>query len=160
MRRIAALLLVLFALACLPASSWAQSGRSRNARTSSGSGTNSDIRDSSDTTANDVPSETDGSEVNPQGETLEGDVLRVNTTLVTVPVSVKDRDGKYIPDLRREDFRIFEEGVEQRVAYFATVDQPFTVALVMDTSRSTNFKLEDIQDAAIAFINQLKLLRR
>jgi Ca-activated chloride channel homolog len=156
MRQIAVLLLVLLALACLPASSWAQSGRSRNAQTSSSGGDmNSDIRDSSGTTANDVSSEADA-EVNPQGETLEGDVLRVNTTLVTVPVSVKDRDGKYIPDLRREDFRIFEEGVEQRIAYFATVDQPFTVALVMDTSRSTNFKLEDIQDAAIAFINQLK----
>jgi VWFA-related protein len=67
-----------------------------------------------------------------------------------------DRSGKYIPSLGREDFHIFEDGVEQRIAYFATVDQPFTVALLMDTSRSTNFKLEDIQDAAIAFVKQLK----
>jgi Ca-activated chloride channel family protein len=155
MRQIAALLLVLFALTCLPSHSLAQSGRSRNSQTSSGGGMNSESRDSSDATANEASSAGD-TEVNPQGETLEGDVLRVNTTLVTVPVSVKDRDGKYIPDLRREDFRIFEEGIEQRIAYFATVDQPFTVALVMDTSRSTNFKLEDIQDAAIAFVNQLK----
>lgn len=91
-----------------------------------------------------------------QGEIVEGDVLRVNTALVTVPVSVMDRNGKYIPDLSREDFKIFDEGVEQRVAYFATVDQPFTVALVIDTSGSTDFRLEDIQDAAIAFVNQLK----
>jgi VWFA-related protein len=95
-------------------------------------------------------------QVNAQGETIEGDVLRVATTLVTVPVSVMDRNGKYIPDLSREDFHIFEEGVEQRVAYFATVDQPFTVALVIDTSGSTDFRLEDIQQAAIAFVNQLK----
>jgi VWFA-related protein len=89
------------------------------------------------------------------GETIEGDVVRVDTSLVTVPVSVMDRSGKFIPYLRRQDFRIFDNGVEQKIAYFATVDQPFTVALVLDTSRSTNFKLEEIQDAAISFVNQL-----
>jgi VWFA-related protein len=89
-------------------------------------------------------------------ETIEGDVLRVNTSLVTVPVSVMDRYGKYIPDLKRQDFRIFDQGVEQKIAYFATIDQPFTVALVMDTSNSTHFKLEDIQNAAIVFVNQLQ----
>jgi hypothetical protein len=40
----------------------------------------------------------------------EGDILRVSTTLVTVPVSVLDRGGKYVPNLRKEDFRIYEEG--------------------------------------------------
>ena len=91
-----------------------------------------------------------------QGETVEGDVVRVNTALVTVPVSVMDRSGKYVPDLGREDFHIFEEGVEQRITYFATVDQPFTVALVIDTSGSTDYSLDDIQKAAISFVNQLK----
>ena len=36
-----------------------------------------------------------------------GDVVRVNTTLVTLPVSVSDRDGRYIPNLRKEDFRLW-----------------------------------------------------
>lgn len=91
-----------------------------------------------------------------QGETVEGDVVRVNTALVTVPVTVMDRSGKYIPDLAREDFHIFEEGVEQRITYFATVDQPFTVALVIDTSGSTDYNINDMQKAAIDFVNQLK----
>ena len=52
-------------------------------------------------------------------EVSEGDIVRVNTTLVSIPVSVMDRDGKYIPNLRKEDFRIWEDGVEQQVAYFA-----------------------------------------
>jgi VWFA-related protein len=86
----------------------------------------------------------------------EGDVVRVNTTLVTVPVSVLDRDGKYIPNLRQNDFRIFEEGVEQDVAYFAAVEKPFTVALVLDMSGSTRNHIEEIQDAAISFVNQLR----
>ena len=86
----------------------------------------------------------------------EGDVVRVSTTLVTIPVSVLDRNGKYIPNLRKQDFRIYEDGVEHEVAYFASVEKPFTVALVIDTSGSTRFRLDEIQDAAMAFVNQLR----
>ena len=89
-------------------------------------------------------------------EVGEGDVLRVDTTLVSIPVSVMDRDGKFIPNLRKEDFQIWEDGVEQQVAYFASTEKPFTVALVIDTSGSTKNKLEEIQDAAIAFVEQLR----
>jgi hypothetical protein len=67
-----------------------------------------------------------------------------------------DRDGKYIPDLAKENFRIWENDVEQKVAYFASTEKPFTVALVIDTSASTRYKIEEIQDAAIAFVNQLR----
>ena len=89
-------------------------------------------------------------------EVESGDVIKVNTTLVTLPVSVTDRDGKYIPNLRKEDFRLWEDGVEQNVAFFSSVDKPFSVVLMIDTSGSTRFRLEDIQDAAIAFVNQLR----
>ncbi|HKG14096.1 MAG TPA: VWA domain-containing protein, partial [Pyrinomonadaceae bacterium] len=89
-------------------------------------------------------------------EVGEDEVVRVNTSLVTIPVSVLDRDGRFISGLRKEDFRIFEDGGEQQVSYFATTEEPFTVALVIDTSGSTRFKLEDIQDAAIAFLDQLR----
>jgi VWFA-related protein len=85
-----------------------------------------------------------------------GDVIRVNTTLVTLPVSVTDRDGRYIPNLRKEDFRLWEDGVEQPVAFFSSVDKPFSVVLMLDTSGSTRFRLEEIQDAAITFVNQLR----
>ena len=85
-----------------------------------------------------------------------GDVVRVNTTLVTLPVSVMDRDGRYIPNLRKEDFRLWEEGVEQNVAFFSSVDKPFSVVLMIDTSGSTRFRLDEIQEAAITFVNQLR----
>jgi Ca-activated chloride channel family protein len=85
-----------------------------------------------------------------------GDVIRVNTTLVTLPVSVTDRDGRYIPNLRKEDFRLWEDGVEQPVAFFSSVDKAFSVVLMLDTSGSTRFRLDEIQDAAIAFVNQLR----
>jgi Ca-activated chloride channel family protein len=89
-------------------------------------------------------------------EVGEGDVVRVSTSLVSVPVSVMDRAGKYVPNLQQRDFRIFEDGVEQQVAYFASVEKPFTVALVIDTSGSTRFKMEEIQDAALVFVDQLR----
>lgn len=89
-------------------------------------------------------------------EVEAGDVIKVDTTLVTLPVSVLDRDGRYVPNLRKEDFRLWEDGVEQQVAFFASVDKPFSVVLMLDTSGSTRFRLEDIQDAAIAFTNQLR----
>ena len=85
-----------------------------------------------------------------------GDIIKVNTTLVTIPVSVMDRDGRYIPNLLKDDFRIWEDGVEQDVAFFASVDKPFSVVLMLDTSPSTQFRMEEIQDAAITFVNQLR----
>lgn len=93
---------------------------------------------------------------NGNDEVEAGDVIRVDTTLVTLPVSVMDRDGKYIPNLRKEDFRLWEDGTEQTVAFFSAVDKPFSVVLMLDTSGSTRFRIEEIQDAAIAFVNQLR----
>ena len=89
-------------------------------------------------------------------EVGEGDVVKVDTTLVSIPVSVMDRDGKFIPNLTQSDFHVWEDGVEQRVAYFASTEKPFTVALLIDTSGSTRFRLEEIQDAAITFVEQLR----
>lgn len=94
--------------------------------------------------------------ISPEGETVEGDVIRFDTALVTVPVTVLDRNGRYVPQLRRENFRIQENGVEQKIAYFATTDSPFSVVLLIDTSGSTRFRLEDIQRSAINFVNKLK----
>jgi Ca-activated chloride channel homolog len=85
-----------------------------------------------------------------------GDVVRVDTTLVTIPVSVMDRAGRYVPNLNKQDFRIWEDNVEQEVAFFSSADKPFSVVLMIDTSGSTRFRLEDIQDAAINFVNQLR----
>jgi hypothetical protein len=89
-------------------------------------------------------------------EVGEGDVVRIDTTLVTVPVSVLDRQGRFIPNLRREDFSVLENGVEQSIAYFEPAEKPFTVALLLDTSASTHFHLWEIKEAAIAFAKQLR----
>ena len=89
-------------------------------------------------------------------EIADDEVIKVETKLVTIPVSVFDRNGLYIPNLRQSDFKIFEDNKEQEIAYFGTSDKPFTVILLIDTSPSTSYKIEEIQNAAIAFTNQLK----
>lgn len=86
----------------------------------------------------------------------EDEIVTVETNLITIPVSVFDRNGLYIPNLRQNDFKIFEDGKEQEIAYFGTSDKPFTVILLIDTSPSTQYKIEEIQQAAIAFVDQLK----
>lgn len=86
----------------------------------------------------------------------EDEVLRINTRLVSVPVSVMDRDGRYIFDLHQEDFSIYENGVEQQIAHFSSVEQPFSVVLLIDTSSSTESYLSEIKEAANIFINQLR----
>ena len=97
-----------------------------------------------------APKQQPGEEIDPE------DVLRVNTTLVTSPALIIGRDRKFVPNLRREDFRLFENGVEQKLAYFAPVDNPFTVALVIDTSKSMLFDLHDLQNAARAFVDKMR----
>jgi len=89
-------------------------------------------------------------------EVAEEDVVRVTTNLVTSAALVIGRDRKYVATLRRQDFHVFEDGVEQELAYFAAVDRPFTVALLIDNSHSTIFEIRNIQDAAIALVNQMR----
>jgi Ca-activated chloride channel family protein len=89
-------------------------------------------------------------------EVEENDVVRVSTSLITVPAEVLDRTGRYIGNLQKEDFRIYENGVEQELAYFASVEQPFTVALLLDVSGSTQSQLQAIRSAANVFIRRLR----
>lgn len=86
----------------------------------------------------------------------EPNVIRVETDLVIVPFRVTDKKGRTIADIEKKEVKIFENGEEREIAYFSDIDQPFTVALVMDMSYSTVFKLTEIQDAAKKFVAQLR----
>src|SRR3989454_5495523 len=89
-------------------------------------------------------------------EVAEGSAVRVSPSLVTVPAIVMDRNGRYFANLHKEDFRIFEDGVEQKISYFASVEKPFTVALMLDVSGSTQLQLAQIRDAANTFVSRLR----
>jgi len=89
-------------------------------------------------------------------EVDEGSVVRVSTSLITVPALVMDRNGRYIANLRKEDFRVYEDGVEQTLAYFSSVEKPFSVALMLDVSGSTQLQLAQIRAAANTFVSRLR----
>jgi Ca-activated chloride channel family protein len=89
-------------------------------------------------------------------EVGEGEVVRITASLVSVPVSVVDRQGKYVVDLQQKDFRIYEDGVEQLITHFTNVDQRFSVVLLMDTSGSTASFLGQMKEAAKSFVEQLR----
>src|SRR3989441_4598879 len=89
-------------------------------------------------------------------EVSEGDVVRVETQLVTVPAVVTDQNGHPLTALRAENFVVFEDGKAERLTNFATTEAPFEIALLLDTSGSTREELGLIRDAANAFISALR----
>jgi VWFA-related protein len=82
--------------------------------------------------------------------------FKIGTALVTVPVIVTDRYGRFITGMNREDFLVREDGVTQKIEDFNSIESPFSVALLIDTSRSTQNKLSTIRKAALSFIKQLQ----
>ena len=86
----------------------------------------------------------------------DDEVIKVNTDLVTVPVIVSDRQNRYIAGLKEKDFTLLQNGKPQKIEFFVNEEAPITVALMLDTSRSTQFVLDDIKDAAVEFIKSLR----
>jgi VWFA-related protein len=84
------------------------------------------------------------------------DVIRVDSNLVSVPVIVSDREGRYIPNLTIEKFKLFDNSSEQKISYFDAADEPLNIALLLDTSRSTEGVLDDIKKGAKSFIKELR----
>lgn len=84
------------------------------------------------------------------------EILKIDTSLVTIPVIVSDRNDVYLPDLKQADFQIYEDGKLQEISFFAPIKEPFNVVLMIDTSGSTQEKIREIQNAASIFVNQLQ----
>ena len=84
------------------------------------------------------------------------ETVKTDTDLVSIPVIATDSNGKYVGDLLQSEFSIFEDGVQQQVAFFAKTSVPFHVVLMLDTSASTQEKLSLIQQSAYSFVQQLQ----
>jgi VWFA-related protein len=76
--------------------------------------------------------------------------------LISVPVIVSDRDNRYVPNLKVEAFHLFDNQIEQKIAYFDTGEEPLNVVLMLDTSMSTSEALGDIKKAAKDFLKELR----
>jgi Ca-activated chloride channel family protein len=84
-----------------------------------------------------------------------GEVISVRTSEVLLPVTVRDFSGKLVTDLKRNDFRVFENDKEQPVTEFALRQVPVDVVLMVDASSSVANNLEDFQRAASTFAEML-----
>lgn len=82
--------------------------------------------------------------------------IKLGTTLVQVPVTVSSPGGRYVTDLLQSDFSIFEDGVKQRIEFFGSVEEPFSVALLLDSSGSTAAQVDQIKAAALAFVDSMR----
>ncbi|MBN2337226.1 MAG: VWA domain-containing protein [Acidobacteria bacterium] len=85
-----------------------------------------------------------------------GRTIRAAVEMVSLPVVVTSGDGRYTTGLAKEDFQVYEEGAPQEIAAFAAVEDPISVALVIDTSGSTESQLSRIQAEAMRFVRLLR----
>lgn len=86
----------------------------------------------------------------------DDDVVRVNTDLVVLNATVLDKDGKFVPGLKRTDFQVFEDGAEQKLVTFTAEETPFAAAILLDTSGSMETRLTLGRSAAIRFLEGLR----
>ena len=90
-------------------------------------------------------------ETRPRDANFPEPTLRIDSSLVLIPAQVTTREGSPITDLKRKDFRIFEDGAEQEVSYFAKDDAPVSIGLLLDSSGSMRNKKQKSSEAAAAF---------
>jgi Ca-activated chloride channel homolog len=81
--------------------------------------------------------------------------FRVHTDLVLIPVTVTDAVNRFVLGLQKEDFHLFEDGVEQNLAHLSGEDVPLSVGVLFDESGSMDYKLRTSRDAAAQLLNTL-----
>ena len=95
------------------------------------------------------PPEKGASEVRPDTDVKAN--IRVDTTVVLVPVTVTDRLNRFVSGLEQGDFRVYEDDVEQKIISFGSEDAPLSIGIVFDTSGSMGGKLSMSRAAVAAF---------
>jgi Ca-activated chloride channel family protein len=90
-------------------------------------------------------------------DTQQGPVatFRAHADLVLIPVTVTDTLNRFVLGIQKEDFRLFEDGVQQNLAHFSGEDAPLSVGLLFDESGSMDYKLRTSRDAAAQLLNTL-----
>ena len=86
----------------------------------------------------------------------DDDVISVDSTLVVVNAAVSDGAGKPVRDLKKPQFRLFEDGKEQDISLFAAEETPFAAVILIDTSGSMEQRVSLARSAAIKFLEGLR----
>lgn len=92
----------------------------------------------------------------PQEPAPQGPVIKTSVNLVNLFVTVRDKNKRIVTDLKQEDFKVFEDNQEQKIAFFSKeVTLPITLALLLDTSGSEQDMLGAIQEAGSSFLSRI-----
>jgi Ca-activated chloride channel homolog len=83
-------------------------------------------------------------------------VFGAGIEVINLNVSVTDGRGRYVTDLKKDDFAVFEDGVRQDLSIFSHEDIPISLVLMLDTSASMDEKLSTARAAAIRFVGTLR----
>jgi Ca-activated chloride channel homolog len=148
---------------------WARKTKSNSGSPSSGSSGNSaPASESTSAPASTTPpplvvnptesgsSSAAGTRPTPDEQTPQRGRIRVNVNLVSILASVLDDHNRPAPDLPRESFHLYEEGVEQKIEVFEQeTQQPIDIALMVDASLSAHKELAFEQDSAVRFMRQV-----
>ena len=78
--------------------------------------------------------------------------LQVDVELVMINAAVTDSENRPVTDLKRENFQIFEDKIEQQIRYFSSEAMPLSLGIVFDISHSMERKLDFAKDAAVRFL--------
>jgi Ca-activated chloride channel homolog len=78
--------------------------------------------------------------------------IRVDTTMVLIPVAVTDPIGRFVTALDKENFKLLEDKVEQEILQFSSEDAPLSIGIVFDTSGSMGAKLQKSREAVKQFM--------
>jgi Ca-activated chloride channel family protein len=89
----------------------------------------------------------------PPEEFGEGEIVRVDTELVTLNVRVIDRNNRPIDNVRENELHVFEDGVEQPIDFFTREEVPISYGLAVDTSGSLRSQLQSVIDAGKTIVN-------
>ena len=81
--------------------------------------------------------------------------FRAETNLVVIPVSVTDSMNRFVLGLRKEDFKLMDNGVEQPVAHFSGEDVPLSIGLAFDISGSMDYKMRTSREAAATMLKTM-----
>jgi VWFA-related protein len=82
--------------------------------------------------------------------------IKVDVPLVNVPVLVTTKDGQFINVLKKENFKIYEDGVPQTITNFDVSEAPITAVLLVEFAATNYYFMVDALNASYAFVNQLK----
>ncbi|MGE0862790.1 MAG: VWA domain-containing protein [Vicinamibacterales bacterium] len=92
----------------------------------------------------------------PAGGQDKPQVFRAGVEMVSLNVTVTDSQGRYVTDLKQEEFGVFEDGAKQELSYFNRTNLPIALSLLIDSSASMEQRMENAQEAAIGFAQKIR----